>query len=324
MFLYFGVHFPKYLNPPTWAQLQTNCALPYDTFDLAWRLVRLDHGIAIEDTYAWQGPSTLIWCFDEVQTAFENQIGENFLDRMCFNIRVVVNEKLVLSGTALRLSNLRKMVDKWAIPYSETCAQMPDRDEFVMAYSMITEHPRINNFSPFWELYCQHMEGILTESRAIQQKYPDFRSMGEFPLRTRSGCPLGFDVDFSNMEALTLLQQINKHQNGSRLPNHWVNLVDIRTALQYYCPLFFWEISVVNSIHRGHPETSSRFDSNAVLCLSSPFKPPQKMLLKRPKKLCEPNSFASKINHGPRTWIGWQSELRYIAYPVSSRTLLRN
>lgn len=238
VFLYFWEHFPKHRNPPTWIQLQTNCASPYDPYDLVWRLIRLDHGACMEQLQSWQGPSALIWCFDEVQTAFENPVGEQFLDRMWFNIHNL-DGKVVLSGTALRLSNLRKMVDRWAEPYTETRAQKPDWDELLMTYSMVTEHPRINDFLPFWNLYHQHIEGILMESRAIQQTYPEFRSMAKFPLRTRAGRPLSFDPDLSNMEALTSLQHINEQSDSSQLPNHWVNLVDIRTAIQYYCPMFF-------------------------------------------------------------------------------------
>lgn len=263
VFRYFWDNFPTYRNPPTWIQLQTNCASPYDPFDLVWRLVRLDHGSCMKRLQSWLGPSDLIWCFDEVQTAFENPIGEMFIDRMWFNVHNS-DAKIVLSGTALRLSNVRKMTDRWAEPYSETRAQEPDWDRLLMTYSMITEHPRINEFSPFWSLYYQHFEGILTESRAIQQKHPGFQSMGRLPLRTRAGRPLGFDLDLSDMEALTLLQHVNGQLDQSRLPSHWVNLVDIRIAIQYYCPMFFgryrWSTlfveeilkQAVASIRNGH------------------------------------------------------------------------
>ena len=97
LFPYIWVNFPTYRNPPTWTQLQTNCVSPYDPFDLVWRLVRLDHGTCMGHIQSWQGPSTLIWCFDEVQTAFENPIGEKILDRMWFNIHNL-GEKVVLSG----------------------------------------------------------------------------------------------------------------------------------------------------------------------------------------------------------------------------------
>ena len=130
-----------------------------------------------------------------------------------------------------------------------------------MTYSMTTEHPRINDFLSFWSLYYQYIEGILTESRAIQQKYPDFQSMVRLPLRTRAGRPLGFDLDLSNMEALTLLQHVNGEQDKSRLSYHRVNLVDIPRSHPVLLPHIFWKISLANSICRGDPETSSCIDS---------------------------------------------------------------
>lgn len=241
VFDYFLKKFPMYRNdPPTWMQLQINCASRYDPFDLAWRLVRLDPGTFNEYMQCWAGQSTcdLIWCFDEAQTALENPIGEKFLDRMWFNIHNL-NSKIILSGTALRLSDVMSMVDPWAMPYDEVHAQWRDWDDLLMTYWIATEHQRINDFLPFWNLYEQHIHGILMESRAVQQKYSGLQSVASYPLRTRAGRPLGFRLDLSNMEALTLLQQINKVQDRSQLSDQYTTLLNIRTAINYHCPMFF-------------------------------------------------------------------------------------
>lgn len=203
-------------------------------------MVRLDLGTYKVYLECWEDQSTqnLIWCFDEVQTALENPIGERFLDRMWFNIHNL-HSKVILSGTALRLSYLMSMVDPWAEPYDEVRAQEPDWDNLLMTYWMATKHQGINDFLPFWNLYQQHIQGILMESREIQQKHRELQSVARFPLGTRAGRPLGFSLDLSNMEALTLLQRINEEQDRSQPPDHWANLLDIRTAIKYHCPMFF-------------------------------------------------------------------------------------
>jgi hypothetical protein len=227
-------------TPYAWSQLQVNCSVTFDPFDLAWRLVRLDHATFKEYAECWNGKSShdLIWCIDEVQVALEDGIGKTFLDTAWFTIHNL-ESKAVLSGTALRLRDLRRIVDPWAEEYDELRAQEPDWANLDMAYWVATKFSRIDDFSPFWTLYQQHIEGLVNESIEIQGKDPGSQSVAGPPLRARAGRPLGFRVDLSNLEALNLLPRINEFQDKSQLPSEWAYLADIHAAIQHHCPVFF-------------------------------------------------------------------------------------
>lgn len=105
-------------NPQAWLQLQINFSLLFDPFDLAWRLVRLGLGTSVTYVQAKAGQLApkLIWCIDDVQVTLENRIAAMSLEGIWMTARMsepYLYSKTFLSGTALRLPDLRKMIDQW-------------------------------------------------------------------------------------------------------------------------------------------------------------------------------------------------------------------
>lgn len=242
----FTKHFPEYSNPDpitcqVWMQLQVNCIPHFDPFDLAWRFARLD--LETSKTYAESWISSddddFIWCIDEAQVALETRIGEELLEciwTQSLNTVRRLRSKVILSGTALQLKEVRRVIEKMAQPY-EVNAQNTESDLWMM-YSTMPILRKIDSFPLFWDLYQRHMQDILLENKAIQRN-PALQSVAECPLKTCAGRPLGFGLNFSNLPALDPLLQINDSQNQSQLPAPPGDLSRIRTAINNHCPKFF-------------------------------------------------------------------------------------
>lgn len=227
-------------TPYTWIQLQVNYSELSDPFDLAWRLIRLDLDNCHEHAQ-WQPLQVnqgLIWCIDEAQAALETPVGGKILDEIWFDV-FNLHSKAILSGTALRLSELKGMIDPWAEPHDEVSAQELGYGHSGMIYWETTNVQKINDVVSFWTLYRQHMQDIVNESTQIQELDPDLQSLAQRPLRARAGRPLGFRLDLSYLEALRVLIRINEFQDKSKLKPQYVYLVNIRTAINDHCFTFF-------------------------------------------------------------------------------------
>jgi hypothetical protein len=229
----------------TWKQLQINCSSGCDPFDLAWRLVRLDLVTYRDYAQRWESgyDYNLVWCIDEVQEVLETGIRKEFLESIWYRVNSLLNcknSKMILSGTALRLEDMRRVIKNFDERELDEEAHAQDSSWFT--YSMITNVQIIEDFKLFWDMYRQHIQGILGETKEIQKLDQRSQLYTGRALRARAGRPLELNLDLSdlsNLAALDLLLHIEDYQDKSQLAIHDNHLVDIRTAIINHCPKFF-------------------------------------------------------------------------------------